>query len=117
MPYLARFLPKTQPERPQPAPLAAAPAACAGEVLLQVEGAERRFGGLIAVNKGLRSMSAPGEILGLIGPNGAGKSTMFNLLTGALACNSGKIVFAGRNIERLSQAKIARAGIARTFRM
>lgn len=115
VPYLARFLPKTQPERPQPAPplpLRRQPAP--GEVLLQVEGAERRFGGLIAVNKVSFDVRA-GEILGLIGPNGAGKSTMFNLLTGALACNSGKIVFAGRNIERLSQAKIARAGIARTF--
>lgn len=115
VPYLARFLPKLQPERPQPAaplPLRRQPAP--GEVLLQVEGAERRFGGLVAVNKVSFEVRA-GEILGLIGPNGAGKSTMFNLLTGALPCNSGKIVFAGRTIERLSQAKIARAGIARTF--
>lgn len=115
VPYLARFLPKTQPGRPEPAaplPLRKQPAP--GEVLLQVEGAERRFGGLVAVNRVSFEVRA-GEILGLIGPNGAGKSTMFNLLTGALTCNSGKIVFAGRNIERLSQAKIARAGIARTF--
>lgn len=115
VPYLARFLPKIEPQRPEPAaplPLRQQPAP--GETLLRVEGAERRFGGLIAVNKVSFEVHA-GEILGLIGPNGAGKSTMFNLLTGALACNSGKIVFAGRNIERLSQAKIARAGIARTF--
>ncbi|CAD5256747.1 Branched-chain amino acid transport system permease protein [Bosea sp. 62] len=115
VPFLSRFLPQPQPKRPEPAPplpLRKQPAP--GEVLLQVEGAERRFGGLIAVNKVSFEVRA-GEILGLIGPNGAGKSTMFNLLTGALACNSGKIVFAGRNIERLSQAKIARAGIARTF--
>lgn len=115
VPFLSRFLPQPQPNRPEPAPplpLRTQPAP--GEVLLQVEGAERRFGGLIAVNKVSFEVRA-GEILGLIGPNGAGKSTMFNLLTGALACNSGKIVFAGRNIERLSQAKIARAGIARTF--
>jgi len=115
VPYLARFLPKIEPQRPEPAaplPLRQQPAP--GETLLRVDGAERRFGGLIAVNKVSFEVRA-GEILGLIGPNGAGKSTMFNLLTGALACNSGKIVFAGRNIERLSQAKIARAGIARTF--
>jgi len=51
----------------------------------------------------------------LIGPNGAGKSTMFNLLTGALRCNEGKIVFLGRDITRAPQREIARAGIARTF--
>lgn len=115
VPFLSRFMPKMQPQPPEPAPplpLRSQPAP--GEVLLQVDGAERRFGGLVAVNKVSFEVRA-GEILGLIGPNGAGKSTMFNLLTGALACNSGKIVFAGRNIERLSQAKIARAGIARTF--
>jgi branched-chain amino acid transport system permease protein len=115
VPFLSRFMPKMQPQPPEPAPplpLRSQPAP--GEVLLQVDGAERRFGGLVAVNKVSFEVRA-GEILGLIGPNGAGKSTMFNLLTGALPCNSGKIVFAGRNIERLSQAKIARAGIARTF--
>jgi len=115
VPYLTRFLPQTEPQRPEAAAaLALRKQPAPGEVLLQVEGAERRFGGLVAVNKVSFEVRA-GEILGLIGPNGAGKSTMFNLLTGALACNSGKIVFAGRNIERLSQAKIARAGIARTF--
>jgi branched-chain amino acid transport system permease protein len=115
VPFLSRFLPKIQPQRPEPAPpLPVRQQAAPGEVLLRVEGAERRFGGLVAVNKVSFEVRA-GEILGLIGPNGAGKSTMFNLLTGALACDSGKIVFAGRNIERLSQAKIARAGIARTF--
>lgn len=115
VPFLSRFLPKPQPQRPEPAPpLPVRQQAVPGEVLLRVEGAERRFGGLVAVNKVSFEVRA-GEILGLIGPNGAGKSTMFNLLTGALACDSGKIVFAGRNIERLSQAKIARAGIARTF--
>ena len=115
VPFLSRFLPKIQPQPPEPAPpLPVRQQAAPGEVLLRVEGAERRFGGLVAVNKVSFEVRA-GEILGLIGPNGAGKSTMFNLLTGALACDSGKIVFAGRNIERLSQAKIARAGIARTF--
>ncbi|MBN9063636.1 MAG: hypothetical protein BGP06_07095 [Rhizobiales bacterium 65-9] len=115
VPFLTRFLPRTQPQRPEAAaalPLRKQPAP--GEILLKVEQAERRFGGLVAVNKVSFEVRA-GEILGLIGPNGAGKSTMFNLLTGALRCNGGSIVFAGRNIERLSQATIARAGVARTF--
>jgi branched-chain amino acid transport system permease protein len=56
-----------------------------------------------------------GEILGLIGPNGAGKSTMFNLLTGALQANAGRITFLGQDITRRPQMDIARMGIARTF--
>jgi len=56
-----------------------------------------------------------GEILGLIGPNGAGKTTMFNLLTGALPMDRGRIEFLGQDITRSTQRHIARAGIARTF--
>jgi branched-chain amino acid transport system permease protein len=58
---------------------------------------------------------AAGEILGLIGPNGAGKSTMFNLLTGALHLDAGRIHFLDRQISGLAARHIARAGIARTF--
>ena len=35
----------------------------------------------------------PGEILGLLGPNGAGKSTIFNLITGMLKPDFGKVFF------------------------
>ncbi len=86
----------------------------AGETLLKVEGATRRFGGLIAVNAVSFEMMT-GEILGLIGPNGAGKSTLFNLVTGALTMNSGRVSFLGRDITNAPQANIARTGIARTF--
>jgi branched-chain amino acid transport system permease protein len=58
---------------------------------------------------------AAGEILGLIGPNGAGKSTMFNLLTGALHLNGGRIYFQEHEISGLAPRLIARAGVARTF--
>lgn len=105
VPFVAHFLPKTQSERPQPKP---------GELLLKVDGAERRFGGLVAVNNVSFEVRS-GEILAVIGPNGAGKSTMFNCLTGALRVNKGEIVFAGHPITRDAQSRIARAGIARTF--
>ena len=115
VPFLARFLPKVRPERPSPAaPLPRRAQPAPGTPLLTVEGAERRFGGLVAVNKVGFELRA-GEILGLIGPNGAGKSTMFNLITGALRLDSGAIRFEGRPIANLPQARIARAGIARTF--
>ena len=115
VPYVARLLPKVRPERPRPAaPLAKRTQPAPGTPLLAVEHAERRFGGLVAVNKVGFEVRA-GEILGLIGPNGAGKSTMFNLITGALRLDSGAIAFAGQPIANLPQARIARAGIARTF--
>ncbi|MGY8667734.1 branched-chain amino acid ABC transporter ATP-binding protein/permease [Bradyrhizobium sp. UFLA05-109] len=115
VPFVARFLPKIQRERPPPAPpLPRRMRPTPGELLLKVDGAERRFGGLIAVNKVSFEVRS-GEILAVIGPNGAGKSTMFNCLTGALRVNKGEIVFAGRQITRDAQSRIAKAGIARTF--
>jgi branched-chain amino acid transport system permease protein len=86
----------------------------AGAPLLSIEGAVKRFGGLIAVNAVSFNIEA-GEIVALIGPNGAGKSTMFNLITGAQRPNAGRFTFLGRDITTLPQQKIAQAGIARTF--
>ena len=85
-----------------------------GQSLLTVENLTRRFGGLTAVNDVSFEMRT-GEILGLIGPNGAGKSTMFNLITGALKPNTGRLSFADRDITKLSQQRIAASGIGRTF--
>jgi branched-chain amino acid transport system ATP-binding protein/branched-chain amino acid transport system permease protein len=115
VPFVTERLPKLRrniPADAPPLPLRAQPHP--GTPLLKVEGAERRFGGLVAVDKVSFELRS-GEILGLIGPNGAGKSTMFNLLTGILRCNRGSIVFLGKDITRAPQRDIARAGIARTF--
>lgn len=115
VPFLARLLPKPTLSPPPPAPpLSCRKQPAPGELLLQVNGVERRFGGLVAVNNVSFEVRS-GEILGLIGPNGAGKSTIFNLLTGALRVNSGEIAFAGRSIKHDPQSRIAQAGIARTF--
>lgn len=114
-PFIAKRLPKAKPIPPAPAaPLARRSQPTPGAPLLQVRNAERRFKGLIAVNQ-LSFDVAASEIVALIGPNGAGKSTMFNLLTGALPLTSGSIVFNGREVHALSQCRIARAGVARTF--
>ena len=86
----------------------------AGADLLRVEGAVKRFGGLVAVNDVSFAMAA-GEILGLIGPNGAGKSTLFNVITGALPGDGGRVTFLGRDITRFTQSRIAALGVARTF--
>ncbi|MET3845129.1 ATP-binding cassette domain-containing protein [Bradyrhizobium sp. OAE829] len=113
--FIAKRLPKGT--RPPPAAAEAMPRRALpenGTLILNVENAVRTFGGLTAVNKVSFDLKA-GEILGLIGPNGAGKSTMFNLLTGALQANAGRISFLGQDITYRPQMDIARMGIARTF--
>jgi branched-chain amino acid transport system permease protein len=115
VPLALHYLP---PAKPAPvveaAPLLRRPQPPRGEPVLRVETLSRRFGGLIAVNRVSFELAA-GEILGLIGPNGAGKTTMFNLITGALRADSGRVLFCGNDITRNPQRRIARAGIARTF--
>lgn len=115
VPFVLRWLPEAKPARPaDAAPMTRRPQPPRGVVLLSVEGVQRRFGGVLAVNDVSFEVKA-GEILGLIGPNGAGKSTMFNLITGALRPDRGRIRFLGADITRRPQHEIARAGIARTF--
>ena len=115
VPVLLRWLPRFKPSRPAAAPqMTRRRQPMKGMPLLSVEGVERRFGGLLAVNNVSFELKA-GEILGLIGPNGAGKSTMFNLITGVLRPDRGRISFLGADITCRPPRKIARAGIARTF--
>jgi branched-chain amino acid transport system permease protein len=116
VPYLARLIPadakRMLPAATQPLPVRAQPRQ--GEPLLELRSVSKRFGALAAVKELSFEMRA-GEILGLIGPNGAGKSTVFNLMTGVLPADDGRIAFRGERIERLAGREIARRGIARTF--
>lgn len=82
--------------------------------ILRVEGLTKRFGGLVAVNK--VDFEVPeGSILGIIGPNGAGKSTLFNLVSGTIPPDEGRIIFQGKEITGWKPYHVAREGIARTF--
>ncbi len=58
-----------------------------------------------------------GEIVGIIGPNGAGKTTLFGLLAGNLGADSGRIIFAGRDITIVPAHERTRAGLARTYQI
>lgn len=82
--------------------------------LLDVQGVEKRFGGILALSEySLRIQK--GELIGLIGPNGAGKTTVFNILSGVLTPTNGSIMFDNRELSGEGPAKIAQTGIARTF--
>ena len=82
--------------------------------MLAVEGLSRRFGGLQAVNAVSISVAA-GEVLSIVGPNGAGKTTLFNLITGVLKPDRGRVRLDGRDITGMRPHRLARMGIARTF--
>jgi branched-chain amino acid transport system permease protein len=86
----------------------------AGKALLELDGARKQFGGVLAVND-ISFKVAPRQIVALIGPNGAGKSTTFNLITGVLAATAGKISLLGHSIAGLPPQEIVRRGVARTF--
>ncbi|HYZ91550.1 MAG TPA: MFS transporter [Actinomycetota bacterium] len=84
------------------------------DVVLEVEGLTKQFGGIVAVDDvdlELRS----GEILGIIGPNGAGKTTLFDLITGFQPLNSGRVTLLGRDITVLPANARTRAGLGRSF--
>lgn len=85
-----------------------------GSMVLDVLGASKHFGGLVAV-KEMTFKVRSGEVVGLIGPNGAGKSTMFNLVSGVLPVTLGEIHFCGERIDRMPSRDIVRRGIARSF--
>ncbi len=84
--------------------------------LLQVEKIVKSFGGLMALCE-VNFEILEGEIFGVIGPNGSGKTTLFNVVTGFLKANSGKITFMGKNITALPPHQICRQGIARIFQI
>lgn len=86
----------------------------ASNVCLAIEGLSKRFGGFYALND-LSMEVAQGHIHALIGPNGAGKTTFFNLLTGVLPADTGRIVFEGEVVEDVRPSKRTARGIARTF--
>jgi branched-chain amino acid transport system ATP-binding protein len=84
--------------------------------LLEVRGLTKRFDGLVA-NSDIDLDVAEGSLFAVIGPNGAGKTTFFNMISGFLQPTSGTVAFAGAEITKLRQDKIAAMGLVRTFQL
>jgi len=76
----------------------------------------KRFGAL-AVLDGVNLSLTEGQAVGIVGPNGAGKTTLLNVLSGALAPDSGSVNFRGRDITSRSAAARCNLGIARTHQV
>jgi branched-chain amino acid transport system permease protein len=85
-----------------------------GELILSVSGLSKNFGGIAAVQD-LEMELRRGTITALVGPNGAGKTTVFNLLTGAIRPDRGRIVLNGRDVFGMTPNQVAALGMVRSF--
>jgi len=86
------------------------------EPVLALESLTKRYGALL-VSDAVSLTIAPGELHAVIGPNGAGKTTLIGQIAGALAPDSGRILFNGRDVTRLPAHARARLGLARSFQI
>lgn len=84
--------------------------------IIEARNIVKSFGGVRAVDDVSLAVE-PATINCIIGPNGAGKSTLFNILCGALAATSGRILFRGDDIASLPLHRFARIGISRKFQV
>jgi branched-chain amino acid transport system ATP-binding protein len=82
--------------------------------MLEAVGLDVSFGGVCAVDDVSLSVGR-GEIVGIIGPNGAGKTTLFDLISGFVRPDDGRVLVAGRDLTRKSPSARARLGLGRSF--
>jgi branched-chain amino acid transport system ATP-binding protein len=84
--------------------------------ILDLSNVSKSFGALKVTDA--VSFSVPrGQALGIIGPNGAGKSTLFNLITGNIAPDTGRITFLGQDVTHRPAMDRVRMGVGRSFQI
>lgn len=83
-------------------------------MIFEAQGLTKSFGGIKAVDN-VNLQIEKREVSSIIGPNGAGKTTLFNLLTGHLHPDSGRVIFEGADITDLPPYEISRKGVGRSF--
>lgn len=86
------------------------------EAVFRTEALVKRFGGLTATSDVSIAVELH-EFRAIIGPNGAGKSTLFNLITGFLQPDTGRILFEGKDITGLRPHRYFHLGVSRTFQI
>jgi branched-chain amino acid transport system ATP-binding protein len=87
-----------------------------GEVVFRTEALQKRFGGVTATSNVSLSVVRH-EFRAIIGPNGAGKSTLFNLITGFLKPDDGRIYFEHADITGSPPHRLFHQGMSRTFQI
>ncbi|CAJ0863055.1 Sulfate/thiosulfate import ATP-binding protein CysA [Ralstonia sp. LMG 32965] len=113
-PPLARYADTRNADAPSPARSVDTHAIPAAAPALRLADIDLSFGGIQAL-KGIDIAVAPGEIRAIIGPNGAGKSSLVNIISGLYQPDRGGIWLNGRAMRKVSPARLAGLGIARTF--
>ena len=87
-----------------------------GDPVLRVDGLEKTFEGVTALD-GVSFGVESETLTGLIGPNGAGKSTTFNVVSGAIEPDAGRVTFDGEDITGLKPNRTSSRGLVRTFQI
>lgn len=85
-------------------------------MFFEIKDLRKSFGGVQAIN-GINLTIKQGEICSIIGPNGAGKTTLFNLITGYIKPDSGKVIFFDEDITGKHPKRITERGVARSFQI
>jgi len=84
--------------------------------LLALHSVSKSYGAL-KVTDGISLSVGEGETLGILGPNGAGKTTLFNLISGDVRVDAGRVEYAGRDVTALKPHQRCRAGIGRSYQV
>ena len=84
--------------------------------LLALEQVSKSYGALQVIQNISLYVNA-GETLGILGPNGAGKTTLFNLISGDVAVDQGRVLFQGESITALAPHQRCRLGIGRSYQV
>jgi len=84
--------------------------------VLRIEQLQKSFGGVRAIDNVTLDFE-PRSLSAIIGPNGAGKTTLFNLITGHLRPDAGRIVFNGADLVGLDPTAVVRRGVGRAFQV
>jgi branched-chain amino acid transport system ATP-binding protein len=84
--------------------------------LLSLDTLSKKYGALVVTDHVSLDVRE-GEIVGILGPNGAGKTTLFNLITGTVKPDAGRILFRGQDVTRAGAAERCKLGISRSFQV